>query len=154
MMALDINEELDKLAISFVECYQEILFNRQLLNNDLDDAFLNLSKARSLIGCTSLSILQIPSEIEPSVFVRVDEDDDNRFQLSSGDDETGIQKNSCSWFGLFTPQSLKTSQKCFFKSMNVVVNLCNLQSKLKSIENDYKKALLEKKKKFVVNLEE
>ena len=140
MALLIINEQLDTLAISFVECYQDILFNRDLLNNCLDDAYLNLSKARSLIGCNSLSLLQIPSEIEASLYV---DDSTETFKLSSSTNGDEIKKK-CSWFGVLTPLSLKTSQKSFFKSVDVILNLCNLHSKLKSIEIEYKK-LLEKK---------
>ena len=46
--------DLDDLVVLYIECYQEILHNHQLLNNSLDDGHLNLSKARSLIGCNNL----------------------------------------------------------------------------------------------------
>jgi hypothetical protein len=146
MSTLIVNEQLDILAISFVECYQDILFNRELLNNSLDDAYLNLSKARSLIGCNNLSLLQIPNEIESSLFI---DDSHDTFKLFTHDIDL---KKNCSWFGLFTPLSLKNSQKSFFKSVEIIINLCNLNSKLKSIENEYKKLL--EKKNVLLNLEE
>ena len=146
MSTLIVNEQLDILAISFVECYQDILFNRELLNNSLDDAYLNLSKSRSLIGCNNLSLLQIPNEIESSLFI---DDSHDTFKLLTHDSDL---KKNCSWFGLFTPLSLKTSQKSFFNSVEIIINLCNLNSKLKSIENEYKKLL--EKKNVLLNLEE
>ena len=48
------------LSLVYMSCYEELLANRTLLDKCLDDAYLNMSKARSLVGCSNLSILQIP----------------------------------------------------------------------------------------------
>ena len=53
-----------------IDCYSnEIIEQRKLLNTSLDDAYLNLSRARSLVGCTSLPIMQVPFELEANVTV-------------------------------------------------------------------------------------
>ncbi len=154
MSTKTICSDLDKLAISYIECYQEILFNRQLLNDCLDDAYLNLSKARSLIGCNRLSLLQIPNEFDANLFVSHETDGHmvneklsyDKFSLVSTDDneDVVVQTKLPNWFGVFTPLNLKTSQKSFFKSVNIILNVCELQSKLNAIEIEYKN-LLEKK---------
>lgn len=69
----ELNEKLDKCACLMVECYDEILQKRELLNKCLSDGYLNLSKARAIIGCTNLSMLQVPAELEPVVTVDVSE---------------------------------------------------------------------------------
>ena len=66
-----VRERLDKCCTMYVETYQSLLEQRSLLNKTLDDGYLNLSKARSIMGCTSLSILQVPVEMDARVNVDV-----------------------------------------------------------------------------------
>ncbi|CAF0754261.1 unnamed protein product [Brachionus calyciflorus] len=155
-----INEKLDKCICLFVECYQTVLTQRELLNKTLDDGYLNMSKARSIIGCSSLSILQIPSELEAKVTVDIKTDtslvktDDpsvkfeypeTNFDLIIDNNHEKKENSSISmpnWFGVLTPLSLKTSQKSFCRSLNLITSLCESQEKLKNLEQIYKALLM------------
>jgi hypothetical protein len=64
-------EKLDKCASLYIECYEQLLAERAVLDKCLDDAYLHLSKARSVMGCATLSITQIPNELEPNVRVNL-----------------------------------------------------------------------------------
>ena len=156
----ELNEKLDTVSLMMIECYDEILTKRNQLNTSLDDAFLNLSKARSLIGCSSLSILQVPVELEANVTVNecekeVTESDVNYKHLnydlmiktkqktSSNDTEQSIPSLP-TWFGVLTPLSLKTSHKSFSQSLYIIKSICELQSKLANLQliySDLKKQL-------------
>lgn len=159
------NEKLDMLSLMMLECYDEILIKRNLLNTCLDDAFLNLSKARSLIGCSNLSILQVPVELEPNVTVNENEreyetDPDSDIKCKYLNYELAIQTkqktatssdmeqaipNLPSWFGVLTPLSLKTSHKSFAQSLYIIKSICELQSKLANLQvvySDLKKQLV------------
>jgi hypothetical protein len=72
-------DKLDKCVSLYIECYEQLLAERVMLDNCLDDAYLHLSKARSVMGCATLSITQIPNELEPSV--RVDLGEQNHVSL-------------------------------------------------------------------------
>lgn len=160
-----VNESLDSIALMIVDCYDEILKERTLLNSCLDDAYLNLSKARSLIGCASLSILQVPSEIEPNVTIDEKETEEqidenlnykqmnydlvikNKQKLKSTEDETTTQVvgQLPTWFGVLTPLSLKTSHKSFSQSLYTIKTICELQSKLNGLQilySDLKKQIV------------
>jgi hypothetical protein len=92
-------EKLDKCACLYVECYEQLLAERVMLDNCLDDAYLHLSKARSVMGCATLSITQVPSEIEPSVRVNLTEQnhvsllDEERLMFKSNKFDLVIEGN-------------------------------------------------------------
>ncbi|RNA41307.1 coiled-coil domain-containing protein [Brachionus plicatilis] len=156
----EINQKLDKCACLYIESYQSLLTLRELLNKALDDGYLNLSKARSIVGCTSLSILQIPSELEAKVSIETNEkidivktDDPSvdlevpsiQFNLSvSNSDSKEIPLPS--WFGVLTPLSLKTSQKSFCRSLNLATSICECQTRLNELGKVYQDLLSEKNK--------
>lgn len=158
-------EDLDRYTCLYIDCYQELLLKHKQLEDCLNDGFLNLSKARSIIGCTNLSLLQIPVELESSVLIKSDFNyyDENvelnyeKFDLIvNGNSEINEDLNKVKtklphWFGVLTPLSLKQSHSAFYKSFHTIVLLCQLQSKLKSIEKQVK-FLVEKKKKIISSL--
>ena len=152
-----VNEKLDTIALEIIDCYDQILKRRSILDSSLDDAYLNLSKARSLIGCASLSIMQVPSEIEPNVTVNERESDaictgDSQIKYKeisydlmvkskqkTNDDTENKQPfpSMPTWFGVLTPLSLKTSQKMFSQSLYTIKSICELQTKLTSLQTLY-----------------
>lgn len=142
-----LNEKLDTYAIEMIECYQDLLAERVLLEKFLKDGFLNMSKARSIVGCASLSRLQIP-ENTMTAQVRVNEyadessNDDvksNRFELIR---ETGMPM----WIGPFSPLSLKNSQKDFSRTLDIIVSLAEKQNRLQGLIDAYNRASKEKLK--------
>lgn len=146
-------EKLDKCTIDYVECYGQILTQRALLDESLGDAFLNLSKARSLIGCTNLSTLQIPPELTPYAHIELNSDEEghDEFNLvfsSATEQNDDAKRLTCSpfpkWFGVLAPLSLKSSHKSFSRSLNLAVSLCELQSKLKYLEKEFNELTDEK----------
>lgn len=156
----EINQKLDKCVCMYIESYQSLLTLRELFNKALDDGYLNLSKARSIIGCSNLSVLQIPSELEPKISIETSEkidiiktDDPNvdfelkniQFNLSA----TGSDSKEArlpNWFGVLTPLSLKTSQKSFSRSLNLASCIAECQIRLNSLGNFYQDLLSEKNK--------
>ena len=156
---VSIDEKLDHCACLLVECYEEILRQRSLLNECLDAGFLNLSKARSLLGCASLSILQVPSELDAAVTIDIKEQTalaENyfdykllQFDLKLNDPKSANNEPNQtiplpSWFGVLTPMSLKTSQKSFSNSLYLIKSISELQNKLTSLQLVYKRLLSEK----------
>jgi hypothetical protein len=165
-----LDERLDCCVTSFIETYDQLLDYKMKLNKNLDVAYLNMSKARSLIGCSRVSILQVPNEMEPKVKV-IEEKDDcnediNRYKLliekslnkkvleetnesASSPEEDDLKSTIVpfpDWFGVFPPQNLRTSHSSFAESLNTIIHICNLQQKLKYLENVYKTLLEERKK--------
>ena len=167
MSNVNINEQLDTCAEMLVNTYDEILKQRQLLNEQLDSGYINLSKARSILGCTNLSMMQIPSELEPNVTVNILENNDfseNGIEYKNVDfnlqitDHKKTDKDQAidtekkqpvniplpSWFGVLTPMSLKRSQKSFANSLHLVQSICELQTRLQNLQATYKQLLLAK----------
>ena len=159
--AVSVDEKLDHCVCLLVECYEEILRQRSLLNECLDAGFLNLSKARSLLGCASLSILQVPSELDAAVTIDIKEQTalaENYFDYKllefdlkfsnapkSATSNGPNQANPMpSWFGVLTPMSLKTSHKSFANSLYLIKSISELQNKLTSLKLVYKRLLSEK----------
>ena len=64
-------ERLDRVVSESIDTYQKLIEQRSLLNKTLDDGYLNLSKARSIMGCANVSILQVPAEMDARVNVDV-----------------------------------------------------------------------------------
>lgn len=141
-----LNEKLDTYAVEMIECYQDLLAERVLLEKFLKDGFLNMSKARSIMGCASLSRLQIP-ENTMTAQVRVNEYADeskddvkaNRFDLIR---ETGMPM----WIGPFSPLSLKNSQKDFSRTLDIIVSLAEKQNRLRGLIDAYNRVSKEKLK--------
>jgi hypothetical protein len=136
-------EALDEHTVEYIECYGQLLFYHDLLDQCLNEGFLNMSKARSLIGCVNLSMLQIPSELSADVHVAVKYKTNERdpsfgyasFEMLDNEEENGdTSKKFPKWFGVLAPLSLKTSHKSFCKSIDIIGKLCEQQSRLKSIE--------------------
>jgi hypothetical protein len=123
---LPINEQLDKLTLLMIECYDDILTHHTLLEQCLNEAHLNLSKARSLIGCTNLSLLQIPADLNALVKI------DDNFEILQAND-TQVPK----WFGALPPLSLKNSHLSFKRTFNLISKLCQLQIKLKQLQCEF-----------------
>ena len=161
----DANEQLDACALSMLDCYEEILTQRSLLEKSLDDAYLNMSKARSILGCAQLSALQLPAELKPSVTVSLTKKhaateaanaelqlkDELKFALDveqpRGNSPTDAQTPpTCpSWFGALAPLSLRNSQRLFYKSLCVANSIAELQTRLSALQFTYKQAFIEKK---------
>jgi hypothetical protein len=153
------NEKLDTIALMLIDCYNEIIEQRELLNTSLDDAYLNLSRARSLVGCSSLSIMQVPFELEPNVTVNsnttqsccldsLQQDikyNETKFDLiiqtkQKTSDNSNVSKPMPAmptWFGVLTPFCLKTSHKSFSESLYIIKTLCELQTKLFNLQTLY-----------------
>lgn len=155
----ELNQKLDKCICLYMESYQSLLTLRELLNKKLDDGYLNLSKARSIMGCSNLSALQIPSELEAKVSIETSEkvditrtDDPSfhfeypniNFNLSVSTENKQVALPS--WFGVLTPLSLKLSQKSFFRSLDVISSLCEYQTRLNILGKTYQQLLSEKNK--------
>ena len=163
MTDISLNEKLDRCAELLVATYGDILKQRDRLNEQLDSGFINMSKARSILGCSSLSAMQIPAELEPNVTVRVLEQEaadgadgikykDLTFQLSVAapkrNDEQQQEAASAplpSWFGALPPMSLKNSHKAFSSSIHTIASICELQARLHSLQLTYKQLVASKK---------
>lgn len=146
-----INERLDKYASEMLACYEELLDERALLEKSLDDGYVNMSKARSIIGCASLSRLQIPldedglgmARFKVRQFEDVDDDDGLiRFELDNSDQVTPLHPPK--WIGPLPPLSLKMSQKAFARALTIAVTIADLQSRLRHINDAYKSLLRDK----------
>lgn len=139
----EINERLDEYASAYIECYEKLLSERALLAKCLDDGYLNLSKARSIIGCSSLSIMQVPAELDASIGVEeetVESDtvEHSEYKLVRRNDHQ--QQKLPPWFGVLTPLSLKSSHQSFSRSLHLITSICELQSKLNSLRLAYTEA--------------
>ena len=142
-----LNERLDKQACEMLECYEELLTERSLLEKCLDDGYLNMSKARSIVGCASLSRLQIPEEDLGESRFKVNIKDEDQFELVVDQNQP---LHPPKWAGSFPSMSLKASQKAFARSLPLLVSIAHLQAKLTSMELAYK-GLLKEKQKIVDN---
>ncbi len=161
------NEKLDLVVTLLVESYEKLLSERKLLDECLNDGYLNLSKARSQLGCANLSLMQIPAEdhnLKPFVTIEVtntkkavtsNETKDVNIEFSSmtydlmyDQDESnskGTEKKEAKdnlapqikWFSAFPPLSLRQCQKSFSKSIVIIKNICDLQAKLKVLNDLY-----------------
>lgn len=155
----ELNQKLDKCICLYIDSYQSLLTLRDLLDKTLDDGYLNLSKARSIIGCSNLSVLQIPAELEAKVSIETNEkvdiiktDDPNYdfeytnidFNLSVSTDNKQVALPN--WFGVLTPLSLKLSQKSFFRSLDIISSVCEYQTRLNILGKTYQELLSEKNK--------
>lgn len=140
-----VNERLDAQAVQMLECYEELINQRTLLERCLDEGYLNMSKARSLLGCASLSRLQIPQDEsglgEARFRVHVSDDDDH-FEFEHPTQLT--QMNPPKWIGAFAPLSLKASQKAFARSLPLLVSIANLQARLGQLQRTYRTLAKEK----------
>jgi len=188
-------DKLDRCSCLFVEYYQQLLEERELLDAAMSDGYLHMSKARSIMGCASLSINQVPNDTLVAKFTcdiveegteegekekKNDDDDDdlllkfnksltfslvenhlhkkNKKETTAGS-ETGteyspvISRNSSSsssrmptWFGVLTPQSLRSSHKSFTRSLYLIRSIAELQTKLKQLQVVYADLIEQKKK--------
>ena len=163
-----LDEKLDLVVTLLVKCYQQLLDERKLLEESLNDGYLNLSKARSQLGCANLSIMQVPAEdhnLKPFVTVEVknemrtvrSEEEKNinikfsatvydlvyhKDEIKSIDAEkkesTEQSAPQIKWFAAFPPLSLRQSQKGFSKSIVIAKNIAELQAKLNVLYDLYK----------------
>ena len=142
----ELNQKLDICASEIIECYQEILSERVILEKFLTDGFLNMSKARSIMGCSSLSQLQIPqNEMETQIRVNEYYEEKNNVKTVRFDMEN-TNKNSTTpkWIAPFSPLSLKNSQKDFTRSLNIIVSVAEKQIRLEALRNTYRDLLKNK----------
>ena len=163
-----LDEKLDLVVTLLVKCYEQLLGERKLLEETLNDGYLNLSKARSQLGCANLSIMQVPAEdhnLKPFVTVEVK----NEMKTVRSDEEKNININfsatvfdlvyhkdeiksidaekkesteksapQIKWFAAFPSLSLRQSQKGFSKSIVIAKNIAELQAKLNVLYDLYK----------------
>jgi hypothetical protein len=160
-----LDEKLDLVVTLLVKCYEQLLGERKLLEESLNDGYLNLSKARSQLGCANLSIMQVPAEdhnLKPFVTVEVK----NEMKTVRSDDEKNININfsatvydlvyhkdeiksidaqsteqsapQIKWFAAFPSLSLRQSQKGFSKSIVIAKNIAELQTRLNVLYDLYK----------------
>lgn len=165
MSKISLNEKLDQCAELLVSTYNEILIVRDSLSEQLDNGFINMSKARSLLGCSGLSAMQIPAELESKITVEVVEHNQRTVSgfeykdLEFNLDINNYNKNSeeqmeakyaplPSWFGALPPMSLKNSHMSFSSSIHTIKSLCELQTKLHYLQIAYKQLLAEKDRFF------
>ena len=149
-----VKEKLDKCAILLIECYEKILSQRKQLDANLNDGYLNLSKARSQVGCVNLSAMQIPLETleatltidttDQKIIDKTDQDDDFEYEtlnynvLINGNKAITDQIGQLpKWFGALPSLSLKQSHKSFTKSIEILTSIAELQTNLKSLNKVY-----------------
>lgn len=100
---------------------------------------LNLRKLflRFAQGQNSVSVLQLPSEEEPRSFcalktVSRSGKDKPDFQLETHEvDLESDHVDPIKWFGILVPQTLKTARERYEKSTELVVEIANVEQKLK-----------------------
>lgn len=121
-----------------------------------------MAKARSHAGFYSITGIQHETQ-ELSALVTVDADDSKNGQFSlikqrtkksietlganeneALDDETtdGCKhKDPLLMFGVLVPQSLRSSQTCFQRSLNVTAELCRVQLRISNLAQDYNRLI-------------
>lgn len=144
-----LNKKLDTYASKMIECYQEILFERKLLENYMQDGYLHMSKARSLMGTANLSQLQIPQDkMEAEIRVEYDQEDlDDHvktFQFSLVDNVKKSTNSVPKWLGAFAPTSLNQSRTAFSRVINLVLSIAEKQNQFLELESAYKTLWKEK----------
>lgn len=143
----NLNKKLDTYASKMIECYQAILFERKLLENYMQDGYLHMSKARSLMGTANLSQLQIPQDkMEAEIRVEYDQEDFDdhvktfQFNLVDMKRSDSVPK----WLGAFAPNSLNQSRNAFSRVINLVLSIAEKQNQFLELETAYKTLWKEK----------
>jgi len=137
---MNADAELNLLSLEILRLMDEYITLQKNLESRMNHGYLHLTKARYIMGEKHLSSTQIPyNELTATTkSFRDSNDDGTTFRIGDENTKSGIQnitKRPINWFGLLTPQSLKSADVSFSKSIQLAGDLASLSMKIqKSIQ--------------------
>ncbi|XP_070492773.1 coiled-coil domain-containing protein 115-like [Chironomus tepperi] len=128
---------LDKVILQTLELVEEDLTIKISIEKLTNEGALNLAKTRYTQGSSSVSITQLPTEDEEKEFkalrtVERNEDDTAmQFTLESHEiDKDNDYIDPMHWFGILTPQTLKTARDKYQKAIELSVESANVRQRI------------------------
>ena len=135
-----------------IDCDTNIFSLIQCTSVDTDDAIINEKNTEKDVNQSGLRKRNVKSE-ETSKEGHIEEVNKINTvgtELKNESDKVETKKlfDPIKWFGVLVPGSLKQSQVEFRKSVELAVNVGNLQTKLERLRKNYRTLLQLKKTKF------
>ncbi|CAG9802128.1 unnamed protein product [Chironomus riparius] len=128
---------LDKVILQTLELVEEDLTLKISIEKLSNEGALNLAKTRYTQGSNSVSTTQLPSEDEEKEFkaLRTVERNENdiavQFTLESHEiDKDNDYIDPMLWFGILTPQTLKTAREKYQKAIELSVESANVRQRI------------------------
>jgi len=170
-----VEEELAELAVDLLLLSQELVNTKIKLQELSKMGWIEMAKARYIMGPNSVSALQIPKanqekpvsasrtvytseclrgdgNVRHSYYSYTDpliDDSDlpegvrrRKGTVGGGVEEVQtkprVVEDPIRWFGFMPPQPLKQSQKCFHTALETVMEITNIQSEIRGVEDRIK----------------
>ncbi|KAI8898678.1 hypothetical protein BC833DRAFT_588817 [Globomyces pollinis-pini] len=128
-------DEKQQLFINIMDLLDEYQLQMNQLQKTMAKGFIELSQAKYSYGEHRISQYQYDSRMES--LVKLTPNETSSQLVRSKSDPT--LKNPILWFGVLVPQSLKLSQTNFVNSLDLVLNLSNIQLELSQLTDRFNK---------------
>lgn len=135
-------QRLDQLTINYLEEFGHLLACKQLLDDTIKQGYFNLSRARIIMGVNNLSRLQY-SEKDPMIASTKVSIASESFDIEKQVDKEHSD-DALKWFGLFSPQVLKQSQKSFQQTIDLALEACKRREKILQLKTEIEQLRREK----------
>lgn len=143
----DVCVALDKLLIDMLSLMEQKIQAQVNVEHSAKNGSIHLAKARYIMGQSSVSSIQLPTENTPefTALTKVQKDraqnDSLKFDQynlvdEDKNDETNLSSvNPIKWFGVLVPQNLHRAQSMFGKVLEYIIESLNIEKHLQETCN-------------------
>lgn len=126
-------DEKNKLTLELLDLIDEMAGLRRSLDNLISAGSMDLSSAKYQLGPENVSHIQYDNRMKSSW--EVEELSNLRLDLLPAKNE-GNLVDPLNWFGIFVPDSLRSSQKSFKAALVAIIEIQNLNLRMEHLRQE------------------
>ena len=134
---------LDQLTLTYLDEFGHLLACKQFIDDTMKQGYFNLSRARVIMGVNNLSSLQYPDHASMTACTKVSVQSSPALEIEKQHDKEHAN-DPLNWFGLLHPRVLKQSQKSFQQTIDLALEACERQEKLRRLRAEIDSLMKEK----------
>eukprot|EP00127_Corallochytrium_limacisporum_P003018 Clim_evm65s144 gene=Clim_evmTU65s144 len=145
----ELKEALDQDLNSYFELYADRAARQRKLNALLSEAGVFMAEARKYQGGNTIGPSQYPKFMFPKVALDVEDNtmslsectytDEELEEITGSENVAKHRRDPLLWFGVLVPQSLRQSQKCYKRCLELALEIAGLDLRLAELRESMEK---------------
>jgi len=136
----ELKELMDKVILQTMELVEEDVTLKISIEKVTNEGALLIAKTRYAQGPNAVSASQLPADSDEAREFKAlktlsrlqNELESSEFELETHEvDKSTFHVEPLNWFGILTPQSLKTARERYEKALDLVIESANVEQRLK-----------------------
>ena len=140
-------ERIDRLTLAYLEEFGQLLACKQFIDDTMKNGYFNLSRARIIMDVNNLSRIQYPEHVPMTASTKISLQSTPTCEVEKQHDQEHAN-DPLNWFGLLHTRVLKQSQKSFQQTIDLALEACQRQEKVRRLRTQID-ALMKEKQSFL-----